>query len=152
MLNSHKPVLLSRPMQWMEAWLNPFFLAFSCFYPNAPCYDACRTNESPCPIFNDTVIVEQPANLTNIEERYTTLAKKYISDNAAAGQPFFLYYAYHHVHHPQFAGERFRNATVRGTFGDALAELDWSIGEVLNQLDSSGIAENTFVFLTSDNG
>eukprot|EP00057_Strongylocentrotus_purpuratus_P034900 XP_796991.4 PREDICTED: arylsulfatase A [Strongylocentrotus purpuratus] len=123
-----------------------------CFYPNAPCFDGCRTNESPCPIFNDTVIVEQPANLTNIEERYTTLAKKYISDNAAAGQPFFLYYAYHHVHHPQFAGERFRNATVRGTFGDALAELDWSIGEVLNQLDSSGIAENTFVFFTSDNG
>ncbi|XP_054749201.2 arylsulfatase A-like [Lytechinus pictus] len=123
-----------------------------CFYPKDPCFDDCRTNESPCPIFNDTVIVEQPANLTTIEARYTNLAKKYISDNAAADQPFFLYYAYHHTHHPQFAGEQFRNTTIRGTFGDSLAELDWSVGEVLNQLDSSGIADNTFIFFTSDNG
>ncbi len=45
-----------------------------------------------------------------------------ISDSflAAAGNRFFLYYAFQHVHNPQFASKEFRNASIRGTFGDSL--------------------------------
>ena len=40
--------------------------------------------------------------------------------SAAKSSPFFLYYAFQHIHYPQFAGRRFRNSTIRGTFGDSL--------------------------------
>ena len=40
--------------------------------------------------------------------------------SAAKSSPFFLYYAFQHIHYPQFAGQRFRNSTIRGTFGDSL--------------------------------
>ena len=38
----------------------------------------------------------------------------------AADKPFFLYYAYHHTHLPQYAGKMYTNSTIRGKFGDAL--------------------------------
>lgn len=37
-----------------------------------------------------------------------------------SGSPFFLYYAFQHIHCPQFAGQRFRNSSIRGTYGDSL--------------------------------
>ena len=40
--------------------------------------------------------------------------------SAAKSSPFFLYYVFQHIHYPQFAGRRFRNSTIRGTFGDSL--------------------------------
>ncbi|XP_071476461.1 arylsulfatase A-like [Diadema antillarum] len=123
-----------------------------CFYPNSSCYDDCRTQMSSCPIYNGTTIVEQPANLTSIAKRLTAAAKEFIRESASSATPFFLYYAFLHTHHPQFAGEAFRNSTARGTFGDSLAEMDWGVGQVLQQLEESGLTSNTFIFFTSDNG
>ena len=51
-----------------------------------------------------------------------------------------------------FASKRFTNATIRGAFGDSLAELDWGVGEVLGALQEAGVEENTLVFFTTDNG
>ncbi len=66
--------------------------------------------------------------------------------------PFFLYLAFQHTHHPQFAGKMFTNSSVRGTFGDSLNELDWAVGEIFRLLEYAGVKDNTFVFFTSDNG
>ena len=71
---------------------------------------------------------------------------------AAADQPFFLYMAFQHTHHPQFAGQRFTNTSTRLKFGDALNELDWGVGKIFLALDEAGVGDNTFVFFTSDNG
>ncbi|XP_033624366.1 arylsulfatase A-like [Asterias rubens] len=123
-----------------------------CFYPNDRCFDNCDTQYSRCPLYHGKTIIEQPVDLVTLEKRYTSYAKEYISRNAQNKTPFFLYYAYQHTHHPQFASEEFRNSTIRGTFGDSLAELDWSVGQIIDQLHTSGVAQNTFVFFTSDNG
>lgn len=69
-----------------------------------------------------------------------------------ASKPFFLYYASQHTHEPQFASKQFTNTTLRGPFGDSLANLDWAVGEVIAALKTFGVANNTFVFFTSDNG
>lgn len=70
----------------------------------------------------------------------------------ASETPFFLYFAFQHTHQPQFAGKDFTNTTLRGSFGDALAELDWGVGQVMQALKAAGVDNDTFVFFTADNG
>ena len=66
--------------------------------------------------------------------------------------PFFLYFAHRNVHGPLRPNERFRGSSEIGVYGDFVHELDWSIGEILDALDRKGLADNTIVFLSSDNG
>ena len=75
-----------------------------------------------------------------------------ILNTADSSTPFFLYFAFQHTHQPQFASEQFTNTTLRGPFGDSLANLDWAVGEVMTALKENGVDNDTFVFFTSDNG
>jgi len=68
------------------------------------------------------------------------------------GAPFFLYYATHEPHVPRVPHPRFVGATTMGPRGDAIAQLDWSVGEILATLDRLGLAENTLILFSSDNG
>ena len=70
---------------------------------------------------------------------------------AARGQPFFLYFAPHDPHVPRVPHPRFAGATRMGPRGDAIAQLDWSVGEVLATLDRLKLADDTLVLFTSDN-
>ncbi|MGY8693122.1 MAG: sulfatase family protein [Verrucomicrobiia bacterium] len=67
-------------------------------------------------------------------------------------QPFFLYYAMHENHVPRLPHPRFKGSTSLGVRGDAVAQLDWSVGEILDTLDELEIAKNTLVIFSSDNG
>lgn len=67
-------------------------------------------------------------------------------------QPFFLYYAMHENHVPRLPHPRFKGSTSLGVRGDAVAQLDWSVGEILDTLDELEITENTLVIFSSDNG
>jgi len=67
-------------------------------------------------------------------------------------KPFFLYHACQAVHLPSFAAPQFKGATKAGPHGDFIYELDYIVGELLNTLDKLGIATNTLVIFTSDNG
>jgi len=67
-------------------------------------------------------------------------------------QPFLLYFAHKDVHLPFFPSERFRGKSAAGPYGDAVEELDWSVGEVLRALEERGLREQTLVIFTSDNG
>merc|ERR1712196_631892 len=66
--------------------------------------------------------------------------------------PFFLYLAYDQTHVPLFSSPYFTNTTLRGLFGDALYEMDTSIGMIMDHLRKRGLEDNTFVLFTSDNG
>lgn len=67
-------------------------------------------------------------------------------------EPFFLYYAAHDIHVPRMPNPRFVGKTGMGPRGDAIAELDWSVGEILKALDRNGLTENTLIIFSSDNG
>jgi arylsulfatase A-like enzyme len=67
-------------------------------------------------------------------------------------EPFFLYYAAHDIHVPRLPNQRFAGKTGMGPRGDAIAEFDWSIGQILAALDRNGLTDNTLVILSSDNG
>ena len=62
---------------------------------------------------------------------------------------FFYYFASHHTHAPQFAGEALLNTTRRGLFGDSLAVLDRSVGRMLALLHELKIDEQTLVIFSA---
>ncbi|QDT80203.1 Arylsulfatase [Gimesia maris] len=67
-------------------------------------------------------------------------------------QPFFLYYAMTTPHNPIVPNQEFVGKSKAGTYGDFVVELDHHVGRLLSQLDELGIADNTLLFFTSDNG
>lgn len=90
--------------------------------------------------------------VSNITAMYTEEAVSFIRRQATQRQPFFLYWAPDSTHTPVYASEAVRGQSARGAYGDAVIELDRGVGAILDTLKSAGIAENTFVFFTSDNG
>lgn len=66
--------------------------------------------------------------------------------------PFFLLLGLHDPHVPRAPHPRFVGATKLGPRGDAVAQLDWTVGAVLRALEQAGVAGNTLVMFTSDNG
>jgi arylsulfatase A-like enzyme len=66
--------------------------------------------------------------------------------------PFFLYFSTHDIHVPRMPHRRFTSATPMGPRGNAIAELDWCVGELLKTLDRLNLAQNTIVIFSSDNG
>ncbi|WP_372807847.1 arylsulfatase [Pontiella sp.] len=66
--------------------------------------------------------------------------------------PFFLYLATTNIHHPITPAPRFQGTSQCGLYGDFIHELDWIVGEVMKTLEEQGVADNTLVIFTSDNG
>lgn len=88
-----------------------------------------------------------------LEDTMTGLSKEavaFVEKNK--DRPFFLYYPTTNIHFPVTPHERFRGKTEAGIYGDFVAELDWAVGEMLDAIDRLGLADNTIVVLTSDNG
>lgn len=83
-------------------------------------------------------------------EVFLDQAKGFVSDHRE--EPFFLYYAFHQPHVPRLPGKRFQGATPHGPRGDVIAEMDWCVGAFMQHLDALGLAENTLVIFSSDNG
>jgi len=69
-----------------------------------------------------------------------------------AERPFFIYLAYNQPHLGLYAAEEFEGTSRRGLLGDVMAEIDHGVGEILAALEEEGIAENTLLVFTSDNG
>jgi arylsulfatase A len=102
------------------------------------------------PLLRNGEVVERPADQRTLTQRYTAEAVRFIAANRA--RPFFLYFAHTFPHVPLFASPGFRGKSPRGIYGDTVEELDWSVGEVVSALRAAGVAGNTLVFFTSDNG
>lgn len=66
--------------------------------------------------------------------------------------PFFLYFATHDIHVPRVPNARFVGQTTMGPRGDAIVQFDDCVGRILDRLDALGLATNTLVILSSDNG
>ncbi len=95
-------------------------------------------------------VIEQPVKQETLTLRYTQEAVKFIEQSK--GQPFFLYLPHNMPHIPLFASEKFKGRSAAGAYGDAIEELDWSVGEILSTLKRLGIDRDTIVFFSSDNG
>ena len=104
----------------------------------------------PLPLLQNEEVIEAPAVQSNLTKRYTAEAIQFIEKNKDG--PFFLYLPHTFPHDPLFASEDFLGKSNNGIYGDAIEELDWSTGEILNTINKLGIDDNTLVIFTSDNG
>jgi arylsulfatase len=104
----------------------------------------------PLPLMRDKTILEEDTDRNLLTPRYTENAVNFIEQSA--GEPFFLYLAFSYPHDPARASARFSGKTQFGHSGDAIAEIDWSAGEVLRALEQKGLTSDTLVIFTSDHG
>jgi len=67
-------------------------------------------------------------------------------------KPFFLYFSSQDIHVPRAPHPRFRGKSKLTYRGDAMVQLDWATGEIMTALEANGLAENTILIFSSDNG
>jgi arylsulfatase A len=104
----------------------------------------------PLPLIDGVKVIAEDPDQSQLTTRYTERAVRFIEQNKA--RPFFLYVAHSMPHVPLFVSTKFKGKTERGLYGDVIAEIDWSVGEILNALKRAGVDDNTLVVFTSDNG
>ncbi len=106
----------------------------------------------PLPLMENETVIEAPCDRDGLTKRYTERAMEWIAEHK--DEPFFLYFpqAMPGSTSTPFSSADFKGKSKNGPWGDSIEELDWSMGVMLDQLEELGIAENTFVIWTSDNG
>ncbi|NKB35555.1 MAG: sulfatase-like hydrolase/transferase [Gammaproteobacteria bacterium] len=98
---------------------------------------------------NDEV-VQSPLDMDQLTKTYTKETLNFIRKNQ--DQPFFIYLAHTMPHTPLGASKDFRGKSARGLYGDAVEELDWSVGQIVAELKKLNLDKDTLVIFASDNG
>ncbi len=122
-------------------------------YDGTPATGGNKAAYPPLPLIegNDvTELIEDQEGQDKLTTLYTERSVDFIRRHA--DEPFFLYLAHSMVHVPLGVSDRFRGRTERGMFGDVMEEVDWSVGRIMEVLDEQGLAEETLLIFTSDNG
>lgn len=125
-----------------------FDLYFGVPYSND--MDWAQRGDPPLPLVRNDRVIESGTNQDSLTIKCTSTAIRFIYDNYKT--PFFVYLPYNMPHNPVHASVDFRGKSRNGIYGDAVQEIDYSVGRILKVLDSLGIAEKTLFVFTSDNG
>lgn len=118
--------------------------------PDNSNWDYAKENFPPLPLMEGKKMIEQEPDQRYLTRNYTEKAIAFIEENK--GHPFFLYLPHHAPHTPLHVSDGSLGKSKRGLYGDAVNELDESVGEILNALKRLQLAQKTFVLFTSDNG
>jgi arylsulfatase A len=118
--------------------------------PGMAAYRNPRPEYWDLPLIRDLEVIERPVNQTTITKRYTEEAIRFIEANH--DRPFYCYLAHTMPHVPLFASEEFQGRSRRGLFGDAVEEIDFGVGQIVQTLRKLGIEQQTLLIFTSDNG
>jgi len=106
--------------------------------------------DPPLPLMRNGEIIDQPTHQQTLTQRYTTEAFNFIARNRE--KPFFLYIPHTFPHKPLYVSAEYQGTSKFGKYGDVVQELDRSVGEILQALETFGLSENTLVVFSSDNG
>ncbi len=105
------------------------------------------------PLFENEKIINPavtPDDQTTFTVDFTNKTLDFIRRNQ--DQPFFVYLPHPQPHVPLFVSKKFKGKSEQGLYGDVMMEIDWSVGQINQTLEELGLAENTLVIFTSDNG
>lgn len=102
------------------------------------------------PLLRGREVVQRPADPAQLTAAYTDEAIRFIKKNQK--RPFFLYLPHTMLHVPLGVSEPFRGSSNFGDYGDAIQELDYNVGRILDMLREKGIDDRTVVVYASDNG
>ena len=104
----------------------------------------------PLPLLRDEEVIQEQPDQAALTERYVEESVRFVRANAR--RPFFLYLAHLYVHLPIYPPERFLRESQNGRYGAAVACVDWAASVLMHELRRLGLAEDTLVIFTSDNG
>ena len=118
-----------------------------------------RLDREPLPVHaysrdNRRGMIAPDFDLERVDLKFLEESQRFLQEHVKTrrDQPFFLLHSMQAVHLPSFAAPEFQGRTKSGPHGDFLAEMDWIVGQLLQTLDELGIANDTMVMFTSDNG
>ena len=120
------------------------------YYYGIPYSNDMNRDFCPLPLMSREEVIEAPVDQNTITRRYTEEVIAFIEANK--DQPFFVYLPHAMTHNPLHAGEEFRGKSSNGIYGDAVEEIDWSTGQILDYLRANQLDKKTMVLFSSDNG
>jgi len=120
------------------------------YYYGIPYSNDMNRDFCPLPLMQNETVIEAPVDQNTITKRYTEEAIRFMEQHK--DEPFFVYLPHAMTHNPLHASEAFRGQSANGIYGDAVEEIDWSTGQILQFLENNNLSENTLVIFTSDNG
>jgi arylsulfatase len=128
-----------------------------CFWPDDPWYDAARDGVSTLLESRKGEDVRSLQQLTldvrrDIDTEFLARGKDFMKRSVSAGKPFFLYFSHSLMHLPTIPRAEFKGKSSQGDWADCLLELDADFGSVLDTLEELGVADNTIVVFSGDNG
>jgi len=108
------------------------------------------SNDRWVSLFRGEKLIEKEADMATLTRRYTDEAIKFMRQYK--DQPFFVYLPHTMPHTRLDASQQFKGKSKRGLYGDVIEEIDFNTGRLIDTIRELGVAENTYVLYTSDNG
>jgi len=104
------------------------------------------------PLLQNDKVIEAPVNLKTTTKRYVKEAIRFITENK--DKPFFLYFPHNlpGSRSVPIVNDDFKGKSANSSYGDAIEEIDWSVGRIVNTILKLGIEKKTMIVFTSDNG
>lgn len=102
------------------------------------------------PLYRDDSLLTIRPDHARMTQDFTHESLRFIDQHKEG--PFFLYLAFTMPHIPIYPGERFRGESGVSLYTDAIEEIDWSVGQIVEKLEQENLDENTLIIYTSDNG
>ena len=129
-----------------------FDFFFGCPYSEDMWPNANRPTWPQLPLMRQETVVLAPPDRNLLTKIYTEESISFL--RAHRDRPFFLYLAHAMPGSTDraFASPEFQGRSANGPYGDAVEELDWSIGQIMATVEELGLSDNTLVIFTSDNG
>ena len=116
--------------------------------------DKSKLPKHPYAFDNRAGMIAPDYDLEELDMVFLKKSREFLEQHAKNNpdKPFFLFHSMSAVHLPSFAAKQFQGRTKAGPHGDFIHELDYIVGELMRLLDQLGMANNTLVIFTSDNG
>ncbi|MHC4993801.1 MAG: sulfatase family protein [Planctomycetota bacterium] len=113
-----------------------------------------RPPRPPLTVVENETVVEASPDRNYLTQRFTERVVQILKQKRKRDKPFFLYLPHTMPGSTTapFASDGFRGRSANGPYGDAIEELDWSIGRILDTVKGLGLDDNTLIVWTSDNG
>jgi arylsulfatase A-like enzyme len=108
------------------------------------------SNDRVANLYRNEKLIEPKSDMATLTRRYTDEAIGFMKLNQ--DKPFFVYVPHTMPHTRLDASEQFKGKSRRGLYGDVIEEIDFNVGRILDAVKEMGLADNTYVLFTSDNG
>lgn len=122
--------------------------------PPTAMLDKSKLPKHPYSVDNRMGMLAPNFDLEDVDMVFLRKSREFLEEHVkkSPDKPFFLYHSTHAVHLPSFPAKEFQGRTKAGPHGDFIHQLDHIVGELMGTLDKLGVADNTLILFSSDNG